>query len=545
MSTNAYLPRIFFTALAIAGFFFIFSLVRVAAATLAQTTPKDCSVNGTVVRHGESRKFYKDKIVPFGESCEEDTQVRTCSNGVMSGSSKYSYPVCVVEETASGKAVREPGYVYIKTSFDEPSDSPDRFSRYWNTVNCNTQPHEKDTLGTLSRKGACMLKKENGNGFVRFTIYPFDVRGISDENRDYGKGGGESAPREVLENAYGYRPEPGAPPNAKGWDAGGTKYMIDGNTVRYSWRFRIQDLSLLEDVSNPGKGLSGVWATAPLSQAAVIGQFHGRERYTNPSTGEAYSCGGLFENTHSPHLSVNVQGDEVVFGVLLKLRESLIPAYLQPFKNEESCEFQTDKGGSRNQERACPISVWRKSIPKQDVVGKWFKVEFDVKLSQKSAGSIAFSFGRKDLPPTHVAGFQRQKLLGALSRDVINNIPTKASGCPNTPRIGVYALQYNPLYYVDYQNEYTGPRNYSELDEAKELRKDKPRSFISNAFKKTFLDGSSNPLKTTPKFVIDYDDYSITQLSDYGVSSQMPQTNLANVLTGFKALVDSIKKVFE
>jgi hypothetical protein len=56
--------------------------------------PGSCSLDGVNVSHGSSRTFYMDETVPFGSSCQSTT--RTCTNGVLSGSTSYDQTGCVV-----------------------------------------------------------------------------------------------------------------------------------------------------------------------------------------------------------------------------------------------------------------------------------------------------------------------------------------------------------------------------------------------------------------------------------------------------------------
>lgn len=55
-----------------------------------------CSVGGVTLASGESKKMYLVTAVPTGDSCEEAgmTQVRTCTNGVLSGSAAYNRSSC-------------------------------------------------------------------------------------------------------------------------------------------------------------------------------------------------------------------------------------------------------------------------------------------------------------------------------------------------------------------------------------------------------------------------------------------------------------------
>jgi len=70
---------------------------------LAQSVPfisagstASCTLNGTTIADGSSGTFYSDAAVAYGDSCTNYAQVRTCTNGVLSGSSAYQYSACAV-----------------------------------------------------------------------------------------------------------------------------------------------------------------------------------------------------------------------------------------------------------------------------------------------------------------------------------------------------------------------------------------------------------------------------------------------------------------
>jgi len=60
----------------------------------ASSVPGSCTYNGTVMMNGESRTFYRKESPVFGEQCQ--STVRTCSNGIVTGSTDYAYPSCTV-----------------------------------------------------------------------------------------------------------------------------------------------------------------------------------------------------------------------------------------------------------------------------------------------------------------------------------------------------------------------------------------------------------------------------------------------------------------
>lgn len=57
------------------------------------SVPGSCSFNGVTLMNGETRTFYRTDIVPFGQQCQGVS--RTCTNGILSGTSEYAHPSCV------------------------------------------------------------------------------------------------------------------------------------------------------------------------------------------------------------------------------------------------------------------------------------------------------------------------------------------------------------------------------------------------------------------------------------------------------------------
>lgn len=61
-----------------------------AYATCSVTPNASCLFNGQTIPHGGSVTAYTSSTVAFGQSCTSVTEVRTCNNGVLSGSASYS-----------------------------------------------------------------------------------------------------------------------------------------------------------------------------------------------------------------------------------------------------------------------------------------------------------------------------------------------------------------------------------------------------------------------------------------------------------------------
>jgi hypothetical protein len=66
----------------------------VRASTTGSTLGESCVVNGREVAHNQSSVLYSSQQVAFGASCSPISQVRTCTDGVLSGGSSYIYDVC-------------------------------------------------------------------------------------------------------------------------------------------------------------------------------------------------------------------------------------------------------------------------------------------------------------------------------------------------------------------------------------------------------------------------------------------------------------------
>lgn len=63
--------------------------------TCAEGDPSSCSLAGTKMAHGDSATLYSYATVPSGESCSDYAQVRTCTNGVLSGGVTNVHSLCV------------------------------------------------------------------------------------------------------------------------------------------------------------------------------------------------------------------------------------------------------------------------------------------------------------------------------------------------------------------------------------------------------------------------------------------------------------------
>ena len=65
-----------------------------AYSSCSQTGAATCTIDSVTLTHGESRTMYLQDMVPYGGSCSSVAQTRTCTNGTLSGSSTYNKPAC-------------------------------------------------------------------------------------------------------------------------------------------------------------------------------------------------------------------------------------------------------------------------------------------------------------------------------------------------------------------------------------------------------------------------------------------------------------------
>lgn len=70
-------------------------------AVCAKVGERWCRDGGVYVQHGSSATFYSLQTAPFGNTCSQFAQTRTCNNSDLSGSSAYGYSSCSVASAAS------------------------------------------------------------------------------------------------------------------------------------------------------------------------------------------------------------------------------------------------------------------------------------------------------------------------------------------------------------------------------------------------------------------------------------------------------------
>lgn len=67
----------------------------------SSATQSQCYVDGNTIPNGSSRTFYSQNKVSYGSSCGSYSQQRTCTNGVMSGSSNFYHTSCSVGDASA------------------------------------------------------------------------------------------------------------------------------------------------------------------------------------------------------------------------------------------------------------------------------------------------------------------------------------------------------------------------------------------------------------------------------------------------------------
>ena len=60
-----------------------------------------CKLDGVYVQHNTSRTFYTSSSAPYGQSCTQLGQSRTCADGTLQGSASYSRAACTTAAAAS------------------------------------------------------------------------------------------------------------------------------------------------------------------------------------------------------------------------------------------------------------------------------------------------------------------------------------------------------------------------------------------------------------------------------------------------------------
>jgi hypothetical protein len=81
-----------------------------------QTCNSDCTFNSSPVAHGASVTAYQSAVAPEGQACSSISQVRSCSNGTLSGS--YANAACTASCTPSWSCTGAGGNTITQTNAD-------------------------------------------------------------------------------------------------------------------------------------------------------------------------------------------------------------------------------------------------------------------------------------------------------------------------------------------------------------------------------------------------------------------------------------------
>lgn len=415
-----------------------------------------------------------------------------------------------------------PGRSYVFDNFETGT----RTRTIWNMsgASCNQVLHKDSngrysTFGQTGRPGYCDISydpQSPNNKFLRFITYPFDRRDAGKVSFEYsvdqGKGGSETRAR----TSYLFNSVASGKALYEGWDFGGDYYATPTNTLRYTFDFRVTDLSILEE---------------KLAASATIAQFHQGAKMLQKSCGTYYAG-----SAPSPGLYVKLNDTNsslVDFRLSLKLFEEEIPSSLRPFKT--SCVTQSPISGTVGPARSiCEVVAWTGSYPKKDVVQKWFSVSFIMKNSK--AGALEFFFGSKE-SSTDSIKYGRKIFLNKAGR---LNVSTTFNDCPAQIYLGNYVLGYTQLdptvtssrspLYGFYKADWLGLPASATLEEKQKACSIKPAGatrwlpdihrlcqgdkWVSDRIYEKygkFINGSYGSNETPPRFITDYDNFRIVQ----------------------------------
>lgn len=325
--------------------------------------------------------------------------------------------------TTTNSYIKPVGSFYVFDNFENRT----RTNSIWNLTgtSCRQVPHKSTdgkypTLGQTSRPGYCDLQYDNttNNSFLRFITHPFDRRDALKvdlvKTVDLGKGGSETRAKTSFKFNT---PLPGKS-LLEGWDLAGDYYQNPNNTLRYSFDFRLFDLSILEE---------------NLAKSATIAQFHQGGQIGQKICGAYYAGSAPSPGLHVQLNPADPQKVDFILG--LKLFEEDVP---QGFPKDR-CKMESPRSGTAPSRSICLVDVWKQTVDKSEVLRKWYSVSFIIKFAQK--GRLEFFFGAEDSSDTEVA-YKRRIFSNKLAR---LNVPTTFNDCPAQIYLGNYVLGYSEL----------------------------------------------------------------------------------------------------
>ncbi|TSC86904.1 MAG: OmpA/MotB domain-containing protein [Parcubacteria group bacterium Gr01-1014_8] len=72
---------------------------------ICPTANASCPLDGVTVPHGQTRKFYQQRVASSWSMCQTFSIDRTCNNGVLSGATSYQYASCTATDVESAPAI--------------------------------------------------------------------------------------------------------------------------------------------------------------------------------------------------------------------------------------------------------------------------------------------------------------------------------------------------------------------------------------------------------------------------------------------------------
>lgn len=346
--------------------------------------------------------------------------------------------------------------------FEDNFDYPQYTNYYWHKQ-CDTYSHEynyyKD-LGEANRRGHC----KQSNGTVKFTTMAFDKRGDWDL-RDAKVG--EDADKTYAKKGGGEFTQPYELPNTdnnkrfnelrtakiddgiiteKGWDYTGESYLAEGNIVQFHYRFRINDISMID---------------ADLSTGVYIFQQHTHKKGNCYDDTFTYKDSSDVKHNHdemapTAGLYFVKSGSEYFFKFRTKTRDH--PYYRRNGPTSEC----VDKS-----KPICSISLWEQKFNPVTDIGKWYEMIVEMKVAKQVKKITGCKVPWKEIKKKNKKSYERcrpssgylslivngkrvkgngtgsEKLPWVMGQRKFHGVTTQHNKCPSYPKFGQYALGYD------------------------------------------------------------------------------------------------------
>jgi hypothetical protein len=293
------------------------------------------------------------------------------------------------------------------------------------------EPGSSPSSVALVARGACALANEDGNHVASFGWEPWQFRVPADASLR--RGGAE-----IWENNS-------ATNNPNGWwdNAWGSDYPTAQRTLRYSWRFRLDDISALQ---HPHR----------FAEAAWVGQWHHR----NDPSG-SLGCNGPDTRVRHPTdalgrspvlgILLTVDGDEAV--LRLKAKQPIAAYYRIPGNNPSLA-------GGNCRDGFCSVTLAEHRVP-LDSLDTWhttsftidwqmLREDFDYTIADQtpSAGSVQWWVDGQPM-----VGDSAHKLDWVANQTTFRGLTTMVNECTNFMKLGLYVNNFN----LDPYNLYPNP----------------------------------------------------------------------------------------